>query len=79
MKKKIDLIVNVPKERVITMKLPEDVSIGEHHVVMVIDQNGAEAAHQPLFSLEGLWAGGPDISAEVIAKARQEMWRKFDE
>ena len=77
--KTIDLTINVPEERVITVKLPDDVRLGEHHVVMVIDQNGPEAAQRRLFSLEGLWAGGPDVSPEDLAEARREMWRKFYE
>ena len=77
--KTIDLTINVPEERVITVKLPEDISTGEHHAVMVIDQNGSEATPRPLFSFEGLWAGGPDVSPEDIAQARREMWRKFYE
>jgi len=73
----MDLIINVPEDRVITVKLPEDVSIGEHHVVMVIDQDGAQSPDQPLFSFDGLWAGTPDVSTNDIANARREMWRKL--
>ena len=77
--KKLDLTVNVPKERVITLKLPDDVSPGEHRVVVVIDQSFPDKLPVPSFSLEGLWAGGLDISPEAIAEARKEMWRKFDQ
>ena len=77
--KTIDLTVNVPEGRVITVKLPEDISPGEHRVVMVIDEHAAGTNRRPLFSTEGIWAGGPDISPEDIAEARREMWRKFYE
>ena len=77
--KTIDLTINVPEERVITVKLPEDISTGEHHVVMVIDQAGREATSQSLFRTKGILAGGPDISHEDIAEARRGMWRKFYE
>jgi len=75
--KTIDLTINVPEERVITVKLPEDVNPGTHHIVMVIEQ--AAPAVRPLFRTKGILAGGPDISREDIAEARREMWRKFSE
>lgn len=77
--KTIDLTINVPEERVITLKLPEDISPGEHRVVMVIDDQPAGRNGRTLFSTEGILAGGPDISPEDIAEARREMWRKFYE
>ena len=40
--KTLDLTINVPEGRVITVKLPEDISPGEHRVVMVIDQTSPE-------------------------------------
>ncbi len=71
--KTVDLTINVPEERVITVKLPEHISTGVHHIVQVIDE---EATRHPLFRTKGIWAGGPDISPEDIAEVRREMCRK---
>ena len=78
MKKTVDLTINVSEERVITVKLPEDIRPGTHYAVMVIEQAGPEEA-RPLFRTKGILAGGPDVSREDIAEARKEMWRKFYE
>jgi len=77
--KKLDLTINVPKERVITVKLPEDITPGEHHVVLVIDQASPHDTEAGSFSLEGLWTGAPDITPDDITEARKEMWRKFEQ
>ena len=77
--KTIDLTINVPEERIITVKLPEDVSPGTHHAVMVIDQATPEATSRSLFRTKGILAGRPDVSCEDIGEARREMWRKFYE
>lgn len=68
--KTIDLKINVPEERVITVKLPEDISTGEHHVVMIIDQGVPEGTPRSLFLTKGTLARGPDISREDIVEAR---------
>ena len=75
--KTINVIVNVPEERVITVKLPQEVSPGEHRIVMVIDEAASLPSRQNVFKLEGLWAGGKDVSSEDISEARRKMWGRL--
>ena len=45
-------------------------------------QNRAKQTPPPqpnVIKLGGLWAGSPEITAEDIAEARQEMWANFGE
>lgn len=77
--KAIATTIQVSSERLVTLKLPDDISPGEHHVVVVIDEPAVSATLSgPLLDPEGLWADqGTDISPEDIAEARKEMWAKF--
>jgi hypothetical protein len=77
--KTLDLTVNVPKERVITLKLPEDITPGDHRLLVVIDEKSPELPQRPLSRTKGMLAGSHRITREEIADARNEMWRKFDE
>lgn len=45
-------------------------------VMATLGQDLTQSEAKPKRSLYGLWAG-PDISAEDIDAARQEMWRDF--
>ena len=71
----IDMTILVTPERVVTVKLPDDVLPGEHRVRFVIDDESSPSS-QPssLFNPEGLWAGkGTDISPQDLREARREM------
>ena len=78
--KTIEMTIQVPSERIVTLKLPDDVLPGTHRVLVVIEESSTAPSHtQPLFNPEGMWAGqNTDISPQDIAEARREMWGKFD-
>lgn len=77
--KTLELNINVPEERVITLQLPPDVSPGDHRVVVVIDEANTDMPGRPLFRTKGMLAGTHSITREEIDQARKDMWRKFSE
>lgn len=77
--KTIDTTIQVSAERLVTLKLPDEVTPGEHRILVVIDEQPISTTHRgKLLNPEGLWADqGTDISSEHITEARKEMWGKF--
>jgi len=48
--------------------------------VTLLQNRAKQTPPQPnVIKLGGLWAGSPEITAEDIAEARQEMWANFGE
>lgn len=76
--KTMDITVQVPPGRVVTVKLPDDVEPGAHRLRVTIDDPSPAVHETRLVDPAGLWAGsGKDITREEIDEARREMWRKW--
>jgi hypothetical protein len=68
--------VCVSAERVVTLKLPDDIMPGEHRVVVVIDEPAVAApARSGLFNPEGVLAGlGVKLTLDDFQANRREIW-----
>jgi len=72
--KAFELQVSVSAERVVTLKLPDDVVPGDHRVVVVIDEPGTALPRPTLFNPEGILAGlDVKLTLEDFEANRREL------
>ena len=68
------------KTRIMMAVLPVESLELLSEFVTLLQNRVKQTPPQPnVIKLEGLWAGSPEITAEDIAEARQEMWANFGE
>jgi hypothetical protein len=74
--KTFEMQVCVSSERVVTLRLPDDVLPGDHRIVLVIDESAVSAPARPALSNpEGVLAGlGIKLTLEDFEANRREMW-----
>jgi len=73
--KAFEMQVCVSAERVVTLKLPDDIVPGDHRVVVVIDEPGVALPRPTLFNPEGILVGlGVKLTMDDFATNRREIW-----